>query len=54
MVPLSRRLERVITKSNCLLSTASTERRTAGRRIGKGRKERGMVEKGGGKKERRH
>lgn len=45
MVPLSRRLERVITKSDCQLSrAASTERRTTGRQKGKGRKEVGMVE----------
>lgn len=42
MVPQSRCLERVITKSNCLLSTA--ERKTTGSGIEKGRKEGGMVE----------
>lgn len=44
MVPLSRRLDRVITKSICLLFMATSTERTTGRIIGKGRKEGGMVE----------
>lgn len=45
MVPLSRRLERAhYQKQLSALLTVSTERRTAGRRKGKGRNEGGMVE----------